>query len=94
LPTGAIVQKIVQSGADVVPTDEHPGGPGTFACNFMAYLVAWWQEYSNSAAAKLKDDEKCKAAGFTHVGGQVTPQNGKKAVEAQLDALVDWLDAN
>ena len=62
----------------------------TFVCNFSAYHVAWWKEYSSS----FPDNEKCKAAGFTHVGGQVTVPNGKKAVEAQLDALVEWLDAN
>jgi len=92
LPTGAIVQKIgsVLPPADVAPTDNHPGGPGTFVCNFMAYLVAWWKEYSSN----LPNNQKCKAAGFTHVGGQVTVPHAKTAVEAQLDALVEWLDAN
>ena len=94
LPTGQIVTKIkdILQETDVDPTDYHPAGPGEFVCNFMAYHVAWWKEYSNSAESQLGDEEKCKAAGFTHVGGQVTVENGKKAVEAQLDALVECLD--
>jgi hypothetical protein len=91
LPTGGIVTAIeAVNGIDVDPTNEHPDGPGTFVCNFMAYLVAWWKEYS----ANLPDNEKCKAAGFTHVGGQVTPGDGEKAVDAQIGALVEWLNAN
>ncbi len=96
LPTDDIVKaiKAVLNQTDVDPTNVNGNGPGDFVSNFMAYHVAWWKAYSNSSDANFADDAKCKAAGHTHVGGKVTVANGKIAVEAQLDAMVNWLDKN
>jgi hypothetical protein len=56
---------------------------GSYVSGFMAYHVAWYRE----------NNSDCEFAGHTHVAEGVTATTGEMALRAQLDVLVDALDA-
>ena len=92
LPTTAIRDAVnahfpIPPGSVVAAIDPS-GNVGQFVSEFMAYHVAWYREYSQ---ANLRPDEQCLYAGHTHVGVQVTAQDGEQAVEIQLNELLSVL---
>ena len=65
------------------------GDVGSFVSEYMAYHVAWYRDHTMDRAA----DRRCLVAGHTHVGIDVDPADGARAVSLQLDALIDVLPA-
>ena len=62
------------------------GDAGKFLCNYLAYHLGWYQEWSQT-----QKFPKCKMAGFVHVADDVTPAEAAAAVKAQLDAVITAL---
>jgi hypothetical protein len=69
--------------ASINPTGE----VGSFVSEYVAYHVAWYRDHTMDAAA----DRRCLFAGHTHVGREVDPADGAKAVALQLDELINVL---
>jgi hypothetical protein len=71
--------------ASINPT----GDVGSFVSEYMAYHVAWYRDHTTDRAP----DRRCLMAGHTHVGIDVDPGDGARAVALQLDAVIDVLPA-
>lgn len=64
-----------------------PARLGHYVSAYMAYHSCWYREYSQTEYP----DKPCKKAGHTHVGVRVIAADGRKAVQKQLDVLIDGL---
>lgn len=63
------------------------GNPGRYLCNYMAYLVMWYQNMHNST-----DDESCcKSAGFIHVNANVPVEDAKEAAEISIRETISYI---
>jgi hypothetical protein len=91
LPVGGMVRAINRHFDGVGITARiNAIGPGDFVSNYMAYLVAWYQDWwSNSNVDPTK---RCRCAGHTHVGIQVSVPNAAAAVAVQLGVLIEFLN--
>lgn len=89
LPTAAIQDAINRQFGDArITSSVNPTGDvGSFVSEYMAYHVAWYRDHTMDQAA----DRKCLIAGHTHVGSDIDPADGARAVSLQLDALIDVL---
>lgn len=88
LPIGVIVPAINALGIDVhASPNSVPDILGNYVSAYMAYHSCWYKDYSGTAFP----DKPCKMAGHTHVGINVTAENGRKALKVQLDKLIDSL---
>lgn len=63
------------------------GNAGDFLCNYLAYHLGWYQEWSET-----QEFPTCEMAGFVHVADDVTAAEAGKAVTAQLDAVIAALN--
>ena len=73
------IQKAVQAAVlDLKVWVDDKGDPGTFLCNYLAFLGMQYQT----------EHDHCKAAGFIHVGPKVDLQTATKANEATLQAAL------
>ena len=75
-------------GNTLIPAIDLSGDVGSYVSEYMAYHVAWYRDH---AQTKLKPWECCRFAGHTHVGIDAPVAACQKAVEAQLDVLIDQL---
>ena len=63
------------------------GDVGSFLSEYLAYHVAWYRDHTADHAA----DRRCLLAGHTHVGIDVDPGDGARAVALQLDEVIHVL---
>jgi hypothetical protein len=90
LPIDAITEAINSSGAGGIKVwVDWTGNPGAFLCEYMAYHDGWYQNLHSDP----NDQYYCIAAGFTHVAGNLSANNGTAGVEAALRALINNLDS-
>jgi hypothetical protein len=76
--------------ANLVPEiDDNPAGRlgGTFVSEYMSYHVNWYRDYTQQEFAN-DPDKQCWYAGHTHVGIFVHRLIAERAVEIQLDHIV------
>jgi hypothetical protein len=93
LPVGGIVLAISTNfnGVGVSATiNADPIGPGNFVSNYMAYLVAWYQDWWSDH--NVDSTKRCRCAGHTHVGNQVSVPDAAAAVAVQLGVLIEFLN--
>lgn len=84
LPAGDIERAVRSEVPGLNVWVDHDGDPGGFICGYLAFLAAEYQ---------TQHSDRCKAAGFIHVGGQVDLQTAKKAQEATLKAVISAVDS-
>ena len=91
LPMAAIVSALNRHFDDgrLVASINPTGDVGSFVSEYMAYHVAWYRDHTADHA----NDRRCLLAGHTHVGIDVDPGDGAKAVALQLDELINALPA-
>ena len=85
LPYQAI-KTAVQTAVPAITVREN-GNAGDFLCNYLAYHLGWYQEWSET-----QEFPTCEMAGFVHVADDVTATEAAKAVTAQLDAVIAALN--
>jgi hypothetical protein len=93
LPVGGIVLAINTQFNGVGLTagiNADPFGPGNFVSNYMAYLVAWYQDWWSDH--NVDSTKRCRCAGHTHVGNQASVPNAAAAVAVQLGVLIEYLN--
>jgi len=71
-------------------TNTDPALLGHYVSSYMAYLVCWY----GSDSGVQPTNAAIKAYGHTHVGALITPSDAQTAFQAQLDALITWLDSH
>jgi hypothetical protein len=89
LPLAAIRDAINRQFGDsrLVASINPTGDVGGYLSEYMAYHVAWYRDHT----ADEPPDRRCLFAGHTHVGIDVDPADGARAVGLQLDQLIEVL---
>ena len=64
------------------------GTPGSYLCEYMAYLGMWYQSLHNESSSS----HPCLAAGFIHVHASVPVTEAMKAVNCTLRETITYLD--
>lgn len=64
------------------------GTPGSYLCEYMAYLGMWYQSMHNASSST----QPCLAAGFIHVHASVPVSEAMKAVNITLRETITYLD--
>ncbi len=64
------------------------GDPGSFLCNYIAYLGMWYQ----AQHAEEDDEHYCRAAGFIHVNGEMPLLEATVATQVTLRAVFDYYE--
>lgn len=64
------------------------GTSGAFVSGYMGYHVSWYRDYIHGLGDPAR---RCEFAGHTHVGVDVAVADAAKAVEIQLDELIEVL---
>ena len=87
LPTQQIVAALTASGVNVLPVVSFLDF-SRFLCDYMGYHVNWYHDLH----ADYADPAWTAAAGFIHVGQQVTLENAILASEITVRTLISHLD--
>jgi len=64
------------------------GTPGSYLCEYMAYLGMWYQSLHNESSSS----QPCLASGFIHVHASVPVTEAMKAVNCTLRETITYLD--
>jgi pyrrolidone-carboxylate peptidase len=63
------------------------GNPGSFLCEYMAYLGMWYQDSHSNP----EDEFPCLAAGFIHVSSGINLAHASDAAIVTLQTVIDYL---
>ena len=66
---------------------DRDGTPGGYLCEYIAYLVMWYQSIHNQSL----DPDPCKVAGFIHVNSDVSLDDATLAVEITILETIEYL---
>jgi pyrrolidone-carboxylate peptidase len=66
---------------------DYEGSPGAYLCEYIAYLVMWYQAIHNTTDAI----SPCRTAGFIHVNAGVSVEDAKEATEITLRETIAYL---
>jgi pyrrolidone-carboxylate peptidase len=81
LPVQEIANAVNEAHIGVHAWVDWEGNPGTFLCNYIAYLVSWYQDFNSDRSEK----ERCLAAGFIHVSADLPLNEAVKSTEITLE---------
>ena len=84
LPVEQIASAVNNADLGIRAWVDRDGDPGKFLCNYIAYYVCKYQS----------ETENCKAAGFIHVGKNVSTEKAAAATEITLQKTIESIQSN
>ena len=88
LPVQEIADAVNEAHIGVHAWVDWEGNPGTFLCNYIAYLVSWYQDFNSDRS----EEERCLAAGFIHVSADLPLNEAVKSTEITLETTIKHIE--